>query len=72
MMASLLKNFPILLPTNILTLPYKRSATHPLYPKMKLLTVNLSGKASERQTFQKKLQMLSQIRGEQPPEVDMN
>ena len=32
---------------------------------MKLLAVHLSGKASETQTFQEKLQMLSQIRGEQ-------
>ena len=28
--------------------------------------IHLSGKASETQTFQEKLQMLSQIRGEQP------
>ena len=36
---------------------------------MKLLAVHLSGKASETQTFQEKLPMLSQIRGEQPPKV---
>ena len=39
---------------------------------MKLLVVHLSGKGSETQTFQRKLQMLSQIHGEQPPEVDTN
>ena len=72
MMVSLLKNFPILLPPNILTLPSKRSAKHPIYPKMKLLAVHSSGKASETQTFQEKLQMLSQIRGEQPFEVGAN
>ena len=72
MMVSLLKNFPILLPPNILTLPSKRSAKHPLYPKMKLLAVHLSGKASETKTFQEKLEMLSQIREEQPPKVSMN
>ena len=44
----------------------------PTYSKMKLLAVHLSGKASETQTFQEKLQMLSQIRGEQPPEVVTN
>ena len=69
MIVSLLKNFSILLPPNILTLPSKRSGKHPLYSKMKLLAVHLSGKASETQTFQEKLQMLSQIRGEQPPKV---
>ena len=39
---------------------------------MKLLAIHLSGKASETQTFQGKLQMLSQIDGEQPLEVDTN
>ena len=39
---------------------------------MKLLAVYLSGKASETQTFQEKLQMLSQIREEQPLEVSTN
>ena len=57
---------------NILTLPFKRSGKHPLYPKMKLLAVYLSGKALETQIFQEKLQMLSQIRAEQLPEVSTN
>ena len=39
---------------------------------MKLLAVHLSGKASETQTFQEKLQRLLQIRGEQSPEVGTN
>ena len=39
---------------------------------MKLLAVHSSGKALETQTFHKKLQMLSQICGEQPPEVGTN
>ena len=71
-MVSLLKNFPILLPPNMLILPSKRSAKRPLHPKMKLLAVHLLGKASETQSFQEKLQMLSQIREEQPPEVGTN
>ena len=54
MMGSLPKNFSIFLPPNILILPSKRSAKHPLYRKMKLLAVHLSGKASETQTFQEK------------------
>ena len=66
------EKFPDTFPPNILTLPSKRSAKHPLYSKMKLLAVHLSGKASETQTFQEKLRMLSQIRGEQPPEVGTN
>ena len=69
-MVSLLKNFLILLPPNILILPSRRSAKHPLYSKMKLLAVHLLRKASETQTFQEKLQMLLQIHGEQPHEVD--
>ena len=72
MMVSLLKIFPILLPPKILTLTSKRSAKHPLYPKMKLFVVHLSAEASETQTFQEKLQMLLQIRGEQPPEIGTN
>ena len=50
----------------------ERISKNPLYPKMKLLAVHSSGKASETQTFQEKLQMLSQIRGEQPLEVGPN
>ena len=69
-MVLLLKNFPILLPPNILTLPSKRSAKHPLCLKMKLLAIDLSGKASKTQTFQEKLEM--QICREQPPEVGTN
>ena len=72
MMVPLLKNFQILLPPKILTLSSKRSTKHPLYPNMKLLAVHSSGKASETQTFHKKLQMFSQICGEQPPEVGTN
>ena len=72
MMISLLKIFPILLPPHILPLPSKRSAKHPHYPEMKPLVVHLSGKASETQIFKEKLRMLSQIRGEQPPEIRTN
>ena len=72
MMVPLLKNFPILLPPNILTLQSKRSAKHPLYPKMKLLAIHLSGKASETQTLQEKFQMLQQICEEQPAKVSTN
>ena len=43
-MVSLLKNFPILLPPNILILPSKRSAKRPLYPKMKLQRFTYQGK----------------------------
>ena len=71
-MVSLLKNFVILLPPNILTLPSKISAKHPLYLKTKLFVVYLSRKALETQTFQEKLQMFLQICGEQPPEVITN
>ena len=71
-MVSLLKTFLILLPPNILTVPSKRSVKNPLYPKMKLLAFHFSGKASETQTFKVIFQMLSQIRGEQPPKVDTN
>ena len=55
MMVSLLKYFPILFSPNLLTLPSKRSAKHPLYLEMKLLAVHLSGKTWKTQTFQWKL-----------------
>ena len=72
MMAKLLVNFPVLLPPNILTLSWNKSMQHPFYPKMKLLTIQLSGKHSETQVFHHKLLTLSQIRGERQPKVDMN
>ena len=37
-----------------------------------IISGSLIRKASETQTFQEKLRMLSQIRGEQPPEVGTN
>ena len=72
MMVKLLVNFPVLLPPNILTLPWKKSVQHPLYPKMKLLAVQLSGRHSETQVFHQKLLTLSHIRGEQQLKVDIN
>lgn len=39
---------------------------------MKLLALHLSGKASETQTFQEKLHMLSQICGKQSHKIDTN
>ena len=57
-------------PLNILSLPSKRSEKHPPYLKMKLFIVHLSGKTFETESFQDKLQILSQIRGEQSHEVD--
>ena len=44
----------------------------PTLPENEIVAVHLSGKASETQSFQEKLQMLSQIREEQPPEVGTN
>ena len=45
---------------------------HPLYPKMKLLAIQLSGRHSETQVFLQKLLTLSQICGEQQRKVVMN
>ena len=66
------KNLPGITIRQKVALQSKTSAEHPLYPKMKLLAVYLSRKASETQTFEEKLQMLLQICGEQPPLVRTN
>ena len=65
MMASLLQDFPVILPPNILALPFSQDQQHPLHPKMKLLAVHLSANPSDIQTFHQKLQMLSWSRGDQ-------
>ena len=72
MMASLLQDFPVILPPNILALPFSQDQQHPLYPKMKLLAVHLSANPSDIQTFHQKLQMLSWSCGDQPQHQDMS
>ena len=73
MMVKLLVNFPpVLLPPNILTLLWNKSMQHPLYPKMKLLAIQLSSRHSETQLFHQKLLILPQIRGGRQPKVDIN
>ena len=66
------KNLPGITKRQTIALGSKISAKHLLYPKMKLLAVYLSRKASETQAFQEKLQKLLQICGEQPAEVRTN
>ena len=59
-MAAILGDSPILLPSNILNLPFTDSTTHLLYPKLKLLAADLSGKPSDTQTLQQTLTIKSQ------------
>ena len=71
-MVSLLQDFPVILPPNILALPFSQDQQHPLHPKMKLLAVHLSANPSDIQTFHQKLQMLSWSCGDQPQGQDMS
>ena len=72
MMVSLLQTFPVILPPNTLALPFNQVQQHPLYPKMKLLAVHLSGNPSDIQTFHQKLQMSSWSRGDQAQGHDIS
>ena len=65
-------DFPVILPPNILALPFNQDQQHPLYPKMKLLALHLSANPSDIQTFRQKLQMLSWSCGDQPQGQDMS
>ena len=71
MMVSLLQDFPVILPPNILALPCNQNQQHSFFPKMKLLAVHLSAHPSNIQTFHQKLQMLSWSRGDQRQGQDM-
>ena len=68
LMLKMLQDFPLQLSSNIklLILPSNKQAIHPLLPQMKLLAVPLSGKQSETEKFQKRLQKLSQSCGDIP------
>ena len=63
LMLQMLQNFPLQLPSNIklLILPLNKQTIHPLLPKIKMLAVQLSGKQSEAETFQRRLKKLSHI-----------
>ena len=41
MMVALLQDFPVVLSPDVLTLPSNKALQHPLYPKMKLLAVQV-------------------------------
>ena len=62
----------MILPPNILALPFNQDQQHPLYPKMKLLAVHLLAYPSDIQTFHQKLQMLSWNSGYQLQGQDMS
>ena len=72
MMVSILQDFSVILPPNILALPFIQDQQHPLYPKMKLLAVHLSANPSDIQRFHQKLQKVSWSRGDQPQGQDMS
>ena len=60
LMLQMLRDFPLQLPSNrkLLILSSNKQAIHPLLPKMRLLAVPLSGKQSEAEKFQSRLQKL--------------
>ena len=72
MMVTLLQDFPVVLPPNILTLPSNKGLQHPLYPKMKLLAVHISGRPSDTSNFHQKLLQLSWNRGNHQQRPDMS
>ena len=72
MMVPLLQDFPVVLPPNVLTLPSNIGLQHPLYPKMKLLAVHLSGRPSDTQNFHQKLLKLSWNHGDHQQGKDMS
>ena len=73
LMLKMLQDFPLQLSSNIklLILPSNKQAIHPLLPQMKLLAVPLSGKQSETEKFQRRLQKLSQSCGDIPQSWNM-
>ena len=64
---SLLVEKPVLIPAsiNMLRLPFDKSRVHPLYPKLDLLAVRVSGVPSRTSSFLKKLRVSSLILGDQ-------
>lgn len=54
---------PVLLPKNILSLPYN-NICHPLHNKLRMMACRLSGKSIENEAYQKKLQTFYWPRGE--------
>ena len=55
MMVPLFQDSSVVLPPNVLTLPSNKGLQHPLYPKMKLLAVHLSGRHADTRNFHQKL-----------------
>ena len=55
---------------NTLTLPSGRHKLHPLFPKLRLLAVLLSGKLWGQQDFRKKFEKLYMIHGKATPNKD--
>ena len=66
MLFKLIVSIPIIIPsrTRLLHLPSEKDAIHPMWRKMSLLALNLSGKKEAAHNFQKKLFTSSSVRGE--------
>ena len=60
------QDFPVILPPNILALPFNQDQQHPLYSKMKLLVLHLSEHPPDIQAFHQISQMLCWNPGDQP------
>ena len=72
MMVHLLQDLPAVLTPNDLKLPSNKGLQHPLYPKMKLLAVHLSGRPSDTQNLHQKLLKLSWNRSNHQQRPDMS
>ena len=71
-MVSPFQDFPVILPPNILALPFNQDQQHPLYSKMKLLVLHLSEHPSDIQGFHQISQMLYWNPGDQPQGQDIS
>ena len=72
-MAQSLVDYPIILPQKkaTLTLPLHENKSHPLFPKLQLLAIRLSGKQWEIETFRRKLWTSSVSPGETQQHLNM-
>ena len=61
----------IVLPLDVLSLPFKKEAVHKQRKNLRLVACHLSGNSIESNNFRSKLQMLCVPPGEEPPNFNM-
>lgn len=70
-MMRMLIESPIVLPLDVLSLPFKKEAVHKQHKNLRLIACHLSGNSIESNNFRSKLQMLCVPPGEEPPNFNM-